>query len=182
MERHNNAKNLLFSTPFLKALDFLLQNPDDELNDTEVVAKIKGVKKSAVNLALRRLAELGFVDRRRRGKMVFNKINDSVFIAQFKIVSNLMLIKPLVDDLIPICSKIVLFGSRADGTNNTASDFDFFVVTSKKDRVRKIIRENDLSDKIQSIIKNHEQSLTFKQDEPVLSGEIEKGIVLWAKT
>lgn len=181
METKANIKDALFTTPLLKVLDFLLQHSEAELIDTEIAALVDGVEKSAVNLALRKLAELGITNRRPRGSMVFNSLIESPLTLRFKMVSNLMAIQPLMDRMIPLCSKIVLFGSRADGTNTSESDFDILAVTSKEDAARKIVHKSPLAESIQLLVKTPEQMLTFDEDEPVLAEETGKGIVLWEK-
>jgi len=171
----------LFNTPLWKVLDHLLQNPELELRDTEISLIVRSAKKSAINVALRRLADQGFIIRRLLGHQAFNKLNDSPLITHLKIISNIVAIKDLTDKLKPICSKIVLFGSRAEGTHTSGSDFDIFVVTEDGDKVNKLIRKTMLEEKIQLISKNAEQMLTFDKDEPALRDEIKKGMVLWEK-
>lgn len=176
-----DLKNVLFSTPILMVLDFLLQHPETELNDTEIAARVEGARKSAVNLALRKLAMLGIVSRLYRGRMVFNKLVDSALTQQLKQTSNLMALQPLVDVLAPLCTKIVLFGSRSDGTHTSESDYDLLVVAGDATKVEKITRRSALADKVQLLIKSPEQMLTFHEDERVLFKEVGKGVVLWEK-
>lgn len=171
----------LYNTPLWKVLDHLLQNPEAELRDTEISLAVKAAKKSAINLALRKLADHGFITRRLLGRQAFNKLKDSPLITHLKIISNIIAIQDLTDKLKPLCSKIVLFGSRAEGTHTSESDFDIFVVTEQGDKVNKLIRKSILEEKIQLIFKTPEEMLTFDKDEPALRGEIKKGIVLWEK-
>ena len=169
---------MLFSTPLWSVLDYLLQHPDQELTDSEIVLQMATVKKSAVNIALRKLAQIGFVRRTPRGRMVFNYLLDTPLTSNLKIVSNLIHVQPLVDKIASYSSKIVLFGSRAEGTQNSESDFDLFVIATEKN-VSSITKM--ATDKIQLISKTPEQMLTFDKKEPALSREIKKGIVLWEK-
>jgi predicted nucleotidyltransferase len=181
MDIDNTLKLQFFSTPLLKVWDYLLQHPEEELSDTEISARVSGVKKSAVNLALRRLAHFGLVRRTDRGRTIFNKLMESALTTRFRTVSNLLDIQPLLDELIPLSIKIVFFGSRADGSNNSKSDYDLLVVTSKRDDVHKIIRRSELSETLQVVIKTPEQMLTFDQDEPVFSKQVKEGIAVWEK-
>ena len=71
MEKAFTAKDVLFSTTVLKVLDFLLQHPELELIDTEIAGRLMDVRKSAVNVALRKLAAIGFIKRTPRGNMTF---------------------------------------------------------------------------------------------------------------
>lgn len=177
----NKLTDTLFSTPILRVLEFLLRNPESELNDTEIAERVEGTRKSAVNLALRKLSELGIVTRSKRGRMIFNRLVDSALVQQLKRTSNLMAIQPLVDSLMPLCAKIVLFGSRSEGAHTSESDFDVLVVTTDESKVGRIVRRNALAEKLQIVIKSPENMLTFDADEKVLSKEVKKGIVLWQR-
>lgn len=181
MEKQNRLKKNLFSTPMLKVLDFLLQHPEVELNDTEIAGKLDTARKSAVNLALRKLASLGMINRVPRGRMVFNTLIESPIVTQLKVASNLMSISHIVEKIVPFSSRIVLFGSRADGTNDSESDFDLLVVTINEEETRRIIGKSPLAENIQLITKSPEQMLKFEEDEPVFSSQVKKGIVLWQR-
>lgn len=181
MEHGSKTKQVLFSNPVLKVLDFLLSNSEQELIDAEIAARIKSVKKSAINVALRRLSESGITSRTRRGRMVFNRLKETPLVLHLKIVSNLVLLQPLVDTMAPKSSKIILFGSRGDGTNNSKSDFDLFVISKEDSTLKKSVRLSPLAEIVQLIIKTPEQMLTFEQEEPVLYEQIKKGIPLWQK-
>ncbi len=158
-----------------------MQHPEQELRDTEISLKVKSVKKSAVNVALRKLADIGFITRYLRGRQAFNKINESSLITHFKVISNIIAIKELTDKLEPLCSKIILFGSRAEGEHTSESDFDIFVVTIRGDDVNRAIRKHPLAEKIQIVIKTPEQMLAFDEESPVFQKQVKKGIVLWAQ-
>jgi len=181
MEKGPLLKDMLFSTPLLKVLDFLLQHPEITLIDTEIAGRLETGRKSAVNLALRRLAHLGIIRRTHRGRMVFNSLIESALTSQLKVTSNLLAIQDLVGKLSPLSAKIVLFGSRADGTHTSESDFDMLAVTTDEGAARKIVQKHPLADKIQLLVKAPEQILTLEKDEPVLSEQIRKGIVLWER-
>ena len=178
---NNCLKSRLFSTPLLKVFDFLLQHSDDELNDTEIAGRIVDAKKSAVNLALRSLSDLGIVARTSRGRMVFNKLIESPLTSHFRVVSNLMQIKPLVDEIIPLSIKVILFGSMAAGSNTSESDYDILIITTQPENIRKVARRSSLSERLQLIIKSPEQMLTLDQDEPVFFKQVKEGIVLWQR-
>lgn len=181
MEIKKSLNTALFSTPLLCVLDFLLQHPDEELNDTEIAGQIDTVKKSAVNNALRELAEHGVIERHSRGKMMFNRLVDSPLTTQFKILSSLLLLQPLIDELKSLCTKIVLFGSRADGSYHSASDFDLLAVSKNGTQILRGVRKSELSDKLQIIVKSPEDMLTCERDEPLLFDQMSKGIVLWQR-
>lgn len=181
MEHKSRISQALFSNPILKVLNFLLSNSEQELIDAEIAARVESVKKSAVNVALRSLAESGITFRNKRGRIAFNRLKETPLVLHLKIISNLILLQPLIDEINSKSSKIILFGSRANGTNNSKSDFDLFVISKESRVVQKAVRSSDLSEIIQLIIKSPEQMLTFENEETVLYEQIKKGILLWQR-
>jgi len=182
MEKDIDIRSAVFSTTLQKVLDFVLQHPDLELNDTEIAGRLTGAGKSAVNMALRRLAELGLIERTPRGRMNFSRLIESALATELKILSNILAVSEFTEDIKPFSSKVVLFGSRADGTHTSESDFDLLIVTSAEDRILKAIKKSPIGEMIQPVIKRPEQMLTFDEDEPALSKEIKKGRVLWERS
>ncbi|MFH0799020.1 MAG: nucleotidyltransferase domain-containing protein [Pseudomonadota bacterium] len=172
----------LFSTPKLRVLDFLLQHPDLELNDTEITARIKGVERSAVNMSLRELARMGLVERAARGNMAMNRLIESPFVHALKIASNLMLVQDLVERLKPQSSRIILFGSRAMGDNTSESDSDLFVVSDEAAAVMKIARKFEHEEKLQIVVKSNAEWLSLPQDDGVLYETIRRGILIWERS
>lgn len=172
----------LFSTPKLKVLDFLLQNSDLELNDTEITTKVTGSKRSAINMALRELAKMGLIQRTSRGKMTLNQLVETPFIQHLKIASTLMLIQPFIEKIKTVSVMIVLFGSRAKGTNITESDIDLFIVSENPSAVRKIAERFDFEEKLQLITKLPEDWLSLSKDDAVFYRTIKEGILLWQRT
>lgn len=177
----NLLKGSVFATPFMGVLYVFLQNPDREFTDSEVISNISTIKKSAVNNALRELAQKKLIQRIFKGRMAFNRLLESPLITHLKIISNLIQLQPLIDELRDSCSKIVLFGSRADGTHVSESDFDLFIVSSKIDSVNKMTQDSPLAEIVQIIARTPEKMLSFKKDEPTLNGEISKGTLLWER-
>ena len=182
MDNKSTAEMVLFSTPVLRVLAFLLEHIDEELIDTEIANRIEGVQKSAVNVALRRLAKIGVVERTPRGRMVFNRPVVSPMVVHLAVARNLAAIDAIVREIAPLCLRIVLFGSRAEGPGTSESDYDLFVVTAEEGKVRRFVRRNRLAESIQLVVKSPEDMLTFEKDEPVFAEEIKKGIILWQRT
>lgn len=181
MDKRSNARKALCSTPLHKVLDFMLQHPELVLSDTEIAGEFTDVGKSAVNVAIRKLEAIGFVERTSRGTMMLNRLIDSPITAELRIASNLLALQPLIGKLSGLCLKIILFGSRADGAHTSESDYDLFIVSPEMDAVLKAIGKDALAERIQPVIKTPEQALSFDADEPALSAEVKKGKVLWEK-
>lgn len=174
-----HIKDHIFKTPLLRVLDYLLHQ-SEPLTDAQVVAGVSGVKRAAVHQALVQLAEMGIVERTRDGRRCLSRVvSGKSWLLYLKIASNLIALDPLVERLKPHASRIVLFGSRADGSDGAESDFDLLVVAIHP---RVIVREADeaaLSERLQLLIKTPEEMLDFDEREPVLASEIRKGVVLW---
>jgi predicted nucleotidyltransferase len=80
-----------------------------------------------------------------------------------------------------ISSRIVLYGSRADGTNDASSDYDLQIVTSNPEEVRTVIRAHNLGELIRPLVMTPAEAVSFPTSERELYREIEKGTVLWTK-
>lgn len=181
MDTKNNEKKMIFSTPILKILDFLLLNPDQQYSDADINRKKIGIKKSAINSALRTLSAIGFVERKKQGQSSVNcLIQTKPVICFFKIISNLLEIEPVIKKCRSLTYKIILFGSRADGTHMHDSDFDIMVVTDDKTTVGKVMQSSRLP--LQPILKHPEEMMRLHETEPSLWNAISKGIILWERT
>lgn len=175
-----NLKKAIFTTPVLKVMDFLLSNPDLEFSDADVNRMKIGVKRSAINTALRLLAETGLVEREKRGQVSINRlVQIKPVVTYFKIVSNLLAMEILVEKCRPCSYKIILFGSRADGTHVHDSDFDVFIIADDKDKIGKVLRGISLP--LQPIIKLPEEMMRLHETEPALWEAVSRGIILWEK-
>lgn len=177
-----DTKNLVFSTPFQLVLDHLLQNSDLEMTDSQVITEITGAKRAAVHHALLKLNRGGISSRRHERRRCLNKLNQNIpWIAPLKIVSNILNLEPFVLKIQDIASKIILFGSRATGSNRHDSDYDILIISTAHEEVMNASMQNALSEKLQLIIKTPEEFLGFDSREPVLSEHIRKGIILWER-
>jgi hypothetical protein len=106
------------------------------------VMRMSSVSKGSANRILRRLADLGFLTRERKRRMIFYKLNlREPVVRQFRVLDNAHALKRLVDSLKPHTRRIILFGSCSQGTDVKESDFDLFILTSEKDYVRSKISD-----------------------------------------
>lgn len=174
-----NIKNTLFATSQQKIISFLAANPGEEFTEKDL-SKTTGVKKSAVNLALRKLVENKLVNRKTVGRSSIYRIEESNLVAkEIKVLQSILTMSRLLDKLKPQSQKIILFGSAARGENNKDSDIDLFVQSNNPDQVKKIVFSSSLREKIQLIIKKPGDMLKINKDKPLIFQEIEKGRVLW---
>lgn len=175
------AEKIIFATSQQKVLLYLVDHPTDEFTEKEITGKID-VKKSAVNIALRALADAGLISRRKIGRMSLYMADlRNNIVREIKIARNILKISSLISELKKTSDKIVLFGSVAYGTNTNDSDVDLFVLSAKPDSIRKIINDSSFSEKIQLIVKSPKEMIAVKKKNILLFSEIEKGRTLWEK-
>ena len=173
-----------FITPtFMTVFELFLSDPMQEYHERKVVRTTK-VSKGSANKMLRLLADLGFLTREKRGRMVFYKLNlTEAVVRQFKTVVTVYALKELMNRIKDESRRIILFGSCAQGTDTSDSDIDLFVLTSAKNLVRRKVREfNRVSDrKIVPIVVDTNEFTRLKREDKPLYENVERGIVLWEK-
>jgi predicted nucleotidyltransferase len=173
-----------FMTPTLiTVLELFLEDPMGEYHEREVVRTAK-VSKGSANKMLRLLADQGFLTRERKGRMVFYSLNRTeAVVKQFKILSNVYLLKGLIDQMKEESRRIVLFGSCAEGTDTKDSDIDLFVLTSTKNAIRREVRDfNRTSDRnVAPVVIDTNEFARLKQEDKPLYENVQRGIVLWGK-
>jgi len=175
-------EKLDFITPtFMTIFQLFLTDPMKEHHEREVVRKAD-VSKGSANKILRLLADLSFLVRESKGRMMFYRLNlNEPVVRQFKVLINLYVLKKLMDALRQHSRRIILFGSCAQGTDVKESDIDLFLLTSEKDYVRKRISEFNKSSerKVAPIIVDANGYVNLKREDKSLYENIERGIVLW---
>jgi DNA-binding transcriptional ArsR family regulator len=98
-----------------KVLSLLAKFPDQEFYERQIARKI-GIAYGSANRALNDLYSTGAIKWRQEGKMYFYSGDASkTAITELKKLINIMLIEPLVEELKSISSRIVLYGSCAQG-------------------------------------------------------------------
>ncbi len=179
METMNNTNNNIFTTPSQRILVFLANNIDREYSEKEIVEQA-GVKKSSANSALRQLSSSGILEKRKIGRnSIYKADGKNNTIRGIKILQNITLISPLVERLKPNSQKVIIFGSRAQGTDTAESDIDIFVQSNNPAAVRKIVDSSELKNRIQLIVKQPKEMLAINDEKPLFFEEINKGKVLW---
>jgi predicted nucleotidyltransferase len=167
-----------------KILRFLAKYSDKEFHEREIVRRV-GVASGSANRALNELFTCGAIKRRQEFRMLFYSIDSSnPAIREFKILVNILLIEPLVEELKEMSSRLILYGSCAQGTDNSKSDLDIFIVTGNRTAVLTVIENYTLPKgfadiHIQAVIKNPSDILRAGESEQVFLNEVEKGITLW---
>lgn len=172
-------KKLYQRTP-LKILSFLSTHPEMVLSAKEISQKTKS-SKGATNQTLRLFLKIDILSRERKGNLFLYHLNaDNFVLRQFKIFESILYLHRLVKEVRPYCYEVILFGSRADGSNGEKSDIDLYIRTEYIKEVKKIISKYDALDvKLQAIIEDPLESVETKKENKVFYRQVEKGIPLW---
>lgn len=176
----------IITTVNQKVLSFLAKFSDKASYERQIARKI-GIAYGSANRALNELYSTGVIKRRQEGKMYFYSVDSSnATITEFKKLINMTLIEPLTEELKNISSRIVLYGSCAQGTDTSESDLDLFIVANDKERVTEAIGNfrfpqgfEDIH--IQPVIKSPIELLGAGESEQAFLEEVERGIVLWER-
>jgi len=175
-------EKLDFLTPTtLKVLEFFFANSLKEFHEREIVRSAK-ISKGSANKILRHLADLALLQREKKGRMVFYRLNTGdPFIKHLKILDNLWILRRFVNENKEKAKKIILFGSCADGTDVRESDIDVFILTGEKKAVKESVSKfNQKSErKISPIILDVSEFMKMKRENEPLYERIDRGIVLW---
>ena len=186
MNKENNKMNdlkiktKLYQRTPLKILSFLSVHPEIVLSAREISKKTKS-SKGSTNQTLRLLLKLNILSREKKGNLFLYNLNtDNFVLKQFKIFESVLYLQRLDRELQPYCYEIILFGSRADGSNGEKSDIDLYIRTEYKKEVRKIISKYDTLDvKLQAIIEDPLESVETKKENKVFHRQVQKGLLLW---
>ena len=176
----------IITTVNQKVLSLLAKFSDQEFYERQIARKI-GISYGSANRALNELYSTGAIKRRREGKMYFYSVDTSnATIIEFKKLVNTTLIESLIERLKDISSRIVLYGSCAQGTDTSQSDLDLFIVSDDRERIVEAIGNFSFPQgfeniHIQSVIKSPAELLEAGESEQAFLEEVERGIVLWER-
>jgi len=169
----------LFSASQARVLLFLSRNTGEAFFEREIV-EATDVSRSAVNLATRALHKTGLIHRDHRGRMNFYRVNElHPFVRQFKTLDTIASLETLLVELRSLSRQIILFGSRADGTNAQSSDIDLFILSSEREKVMKIVGRYRLKYPIQAMVMNNQELVEMKEKDAAFYAQVKRGLVLW---
>ena len=100
-------------------------------------------------------------------------------IKQFKVLKNVLALRPLVSKLKPLSKKIILYGSTSRGENDPTSDIDLFILSQEPEAAKKAIASIKTKQKIQCVIKTPSDLADFIGKEKTYYAEVDRGITLW---
>ena len=138
------------ATNSLKVLSYLSENPGKEFLSNEIQKAIS-ISRAGVYIALGELTRQNLVSKAKKGKLLFYSIiYDDSAIKQFKVLKNVLALRPLVSKLKPLSKKIVLYGSTSRGENDPTSDIDLFILSQEPEVAKKAVVSIKTRQKIQS--------------------------------
>lgn len=177
--KKNRTIDIFGSTNSLKVLSYLAENPGREFLNSEI-QKATLISRAGVYIALQELFRQGLVSKSKKGKLQFYSIiYDDSAIKQFKVLKNVLVLRPLVSKLKASSRKIVLYGSYSRGENDPISDIDLFILSKDPQVTREVISHIKIRQKIQPVIKTSSELADFKESEKVFMQEVDRGIALW---
>ncbi|MBN1621791.1 MAG: nucleotidyltransferase domain-containing protein [Endomicrobiales bacterium] len=171
-------KNIIFSTNQQKVLDFLLGRPDEEFYDRQI-SKLTGISRAGANFALRDLEKTGIIKKKVQGKMNFYGITNSKIVRQLRIMKNILDLEVVLEEIMPISTRVVLYGSSSKGTNSKESDYDLFVISDNRKKIEMECLKSGLGEKIKPVIMTINEFAKLKIQNKVFYNQINEGIELW---
>ncbi len=132
----NDTKlNKIFGRNY-EILQLFLRDSGKEFYLSEAASELK-INKMSVYRALEQMVECRLLESRSDNYKKFYKLKDSPLIKQLKILVNLdsQVVEYLLKKFGSKSTLIVLYGSKADGTDEKDSDWDFIIVSDTLDIV-----------------------------------------------
>ncbi len=169
------------ATNSLNVLSYLAENPGKEFLCSEI-QKATSISRAGAYIALGELVRQNLVSKAKKGKILFYSIMyDDSAIKQFKVLRNVIALRPLVTKLKSLSKKIVLYGSTGRGENDPSSDIDLFILSQEPEAVKKAMASIKTRQNVQSVIKTASELADFREKEKTYYAEVDRGIVLWDK-
>ena len=89
---------------------------------------------------------------------------------------------PLLDELKPLTSEVILFDSCAEGANTAESDIDLYILTDDPDAIHDVIWRSPLAEKLRPVISTPIESSETRQQDPVFYEQVMGGLILWRRS
>jgi predicted nucleotidyltransferase len=175
-------RDVFVSTNLQRALRLLAEHPDQGYFVKEI-SHLADISYGGASEALAHLHALGLVTREQRGKLVLYAANTRhPLIRHYKILLILADLTPLLDELKPLASEVILFGSCAEGANTAESDIDLYIITDDPDAIHDVIWRSPLAEKLRPVISTPSESSETRQQDPVFYEQVMGGLVLWRRS
>lgn len=162
-------------------LQYLALHCDGTFYESEI-SKATGTSTGAAHQSLKLLHTKDMVNLSKKGKMNFYRVNlENPLVKQFKITQTISELNGIVGLLRLLASRVILFGSCAEGLDTQDSDIDLAIITQSPQEVRNIIRKMKMKRVVQPLIVSASDFMTLGVKDKPLYERINRGIDLWRK-
>ncbi|MEK7691351.1 MAG: hypothetical protein AAB425_10055, partial [Bdellovibrionota bacterium] len=169
-------------TPEQKVVRFFLSEPTSAFPSRVIASRLKGVRglggADGIAKILTRLQALGLVDIVDNGRGARLR-DDAGPVRVLKTIAAVCELGDLSRTLAPICSRLILYGSHADGLATTTSRYEIMVVTSQGNDVRRIVEGHPQSKRIEVVTRTNDEYLEMDRKETSFFARISRGVSLW---
>jgi predicted nucleotidyltransferase len=164
-----------------RVLTYLADLPSQAFFENQV-AQGSGVSIAATHYAVHALAAEGLLRREDRGKRSAYGVNTAhPLVRQWKVLLTLARLEPLLAALRPVADRVILFGSRATGTDHEDSDMDLYVRTALPEEARNIVAASPQGMRVQLVTKTVLEEAESERNSPVFLENVRRGLVLYDK-
>jgi len=163
----------------LKVLNYLTLD-EDGAEFVSQIARDIGISKGEVSKAVKVLKQGGFLETELKGRnMICSVKRTSRLNQKLRIAFNLLEVMSKLEALKKYASKIVLFGSCAQGEDTSKSDIDIFVIAKDKIKLNKAVQKIKFSRTAQWVVKTPQEYVVLNTKDRTFAAEINRGIILW---
>lgn len=171
---------ILFVKPVFNMLNFFFFHPTEEFYEKKVADSTK-VSLGACNKHMKKLAEIGFLYREKRGKMNFYRLNrENGIVKQLKVIFTLS--SPIVNKIRRRLKgeevEIFLYGSFARGEDVEDSDLDILLIGKRENHARIASKLAKIGEGHGKIVKvssfTREEWLSMRKEDPAFYERVER--------
>lgn len=168
-----------FIKPIFKILCLMFNNPTQEFYEKRIAESTK-VSVGACNKYMKKLSEIEFLLKEKRGKMNFYKLNrENPLVKQLKILFTLdsSLMREIAEK-IDGKAEVFLYGSFARGEDVEESDLDILLISGKEERTKIITTLRNIGRKYGKNVRvagfTRKEWVEMKKKDPAFYERVEK--------
>ncbi|MFH1360499.1 MAG: nucleotidyltransferase domain-containing protein [Candidatus Omnitrophota bacterium] len=162
-----------------RILQYLSSHSEEALYESQIASGAH-ISAGSTNQTLKGLLKKELLCLSKKGRMNFYSLNyDHPLVRQYKVMQTITEINGLINRLRPLTSRVILFGSCAEGIDSPNSDIDLVIVSSRADEARRLIKRQKTKREIQPLIFDTGEFIALERKDRPLYERIQKGIILW---
>jgi hypothetical protein len=175
-------EKLFHRKAFWRVFHFFSRHPSDEYHLKELVRNVN-LSLRPTHEITRKMEQEGILQSRRMGNLKIFYLNaENPVVRQLRVVEIIAALSSLLEQLKPICDRVVLFGSCAEGTFTPESDVDLFAITDNKEKIISMTNGMAVGDQelpVNIVAESYQGVVHMKKKNDVLWSRIERGINLY---